>query len=287
MKTKVLALLLALMLCFCGCAARQQEPPADGFRLYYCVQEDGVDVLRWSAAEPDLAKDTDTLLQICFAGLNNRYSASPMSSLFCVSYAEDNGTLTVYPNDRYGKLSDSERILADACISLTMLQLDAVQSVRIVCGGNENEYREDSIVLKDESVGMREIEVCLYFAYGGSRLSKETACLVCSDLQRLPVLTMQALLRGPSDQKHYSMIPEKTRLLDLFVDDGICTVVLSEEFAEADESAQRASLAVRSVAATLCELDGIDAVRIRLPDGSGFQHLSLDEPRASEAQWIK
>ncbi len=292
MRIKVLTASILLAVCICGCAVRQPETTADAdaFRLYWFSQEqdNAAGAIRWSAAGQDFMPDVDAAIQRCFSeAFRQPESASFLNGLSYTQCSADNGFLTIEMGDEYTLLTDSERTLADACITLTMLQLDSVQSVRIVGSGTENTYGTDSFLLQDNSAGVPEVSVSLYFAYGGSRLTRETGYFICGDPQQLPELTMQALLKGPHDQKHYSTIPENTQLLDVSVEDGVCTVILSNDFAEVDESGQRAVLAVRSITSTLCALDGIDAVRIQMPDGMGLQHASIGEPLRSEPQWIR
>ena len=80
-------------------------------------------------------------------------------------------------------------------------------------------------------------------------------------------------------------IPYRTQVLDLSVTNGSASVVLSDDFMGCDTSAQQAANAVRSIAATLCALDGISAVQLSIIGESGLTYYDITQPIVPQADW--
>ena len=71
----------------------------------------------------------------------------------------------------------------------------------------------------------------------------------------------------------------------LRVQGGLCLAVLSERFLQCNSGEQTAELAVHSVAATLCALDGIDRVMLSV-EGGEMTHFSLSGELSPERDWF-
>ena len=65
----------------------------------------------------------------------------------------------------------------------------------------------------------------------------------------------------------------------------LCTAVLSEEFSACDTGREAASLAVRSVVATLCALSEIEQVQLQLQSGEDLVYCSIAQPLKPEWSW--
>lgn len=290
MRSKAFWAVCLLLAVLTGCTAKE---PSSGIRLvdmYYCRAESDGSFGAPQAENVNLGSSdisADELLKRYFDGPVSQELIFPFpDGLTCASSLE-NGVLTLKLSEPYARCTEQEQILMDACLCLTLSQLDAVDSICLSCGSLSRSYHADDFVLLDTSSENPEYAVKLYFSNGGSRLSEERRSLVYKEKAELPELTVQALLNGPQEQTHYRVIPEQTYLLDISVEDGLCTVVFSNDFAQVDSSLQRATAAVRSVAATLCALDGIDAVRIQMLDGSFLRHISIAEPIKADSRWIR
>ena len=64
------------------------------------------------------------------------------------------------------------------------------------------------------------------------------------------------------------------------------SVVLSDQFMSCDTSAARAGSAVRSIAATLCDLSGVTAVRLSVIGESGLTYYDISEPITPQPAWF-
>ena len=280
-------LLLALLT---GCTIKQPPAGSQSVSLYFCrADADGrAGAPQAQSIQPEGDVSVSSLLQALFAGP----AADGLVSAFadnvrCSAYQQQGELLTLELSEAYADCPEQAQILMDACLCLTLLQLPDVERICIRSGALTKLYCAEDFVLFDESSENPEYSVRLYFPSGGSRISAESRSLLYKDKAELPELTMQALLHGPQEQPHTRAIPEQTHLLDLSVEDGICTVVLSDDFAQVDASAQRSIVAVRSIVATLCALDGIDAVRVRMLSVSSLRYVSIEKPIRTESRWIR
>lgn len=101
--------------------------------------------------------------------------------------------------------------------------------------------------------------------------------LACTDPDQLPLLALQALIRATVPVNLSRVVPAGTQVMDISVSDGTASVVLSDQFMSCDTSAARAG-SVRSIAATLCDLSGVTAVRLSVIGESGLTYYDISEP---------
>lgn len=117
----------------------------------------------------------------------------------------------------------------------------------------------------------------LYFGTSDKRgLAEETVTLekqsAVDDEARA---VLQRLLGGPGIGEHTRVIPEGTELISLEIKDRTATVNLSQEFEKTGDNASRL-LALYSVVATLCSIEGINRVQL-LVNGRTMKYASTGE----------
>lgn len=117
----------------------------------------------------------------------------------------------------------------------------------------------------------------LYFGTADKRgLAEETVTLekqsAVDDEARA---VLQRLLSGPGIGEHTRVIPEGTELISLELKDRTATVNLSQEFEKTGDNASRL-LALYSVVATLCSIEGINKVQL-LVNGRTMKYASTGE----------
>ena len=130
-----------------------------------------------------------------------------------------------------------------------------------------------------------EQEAVLYLVHGSEGvLVPIPARLRPTASASMPELVVRALLSDPGTNGIRSCIPAGTRLLGLKHENGICTVDLSAEYL--DQPSQ-ISFSCRVLAASLCALDGINGVKIRVngsvPEGFDAEYFGILVP---EADWF-
>ena len=170
-----------------------------------------------------------------------------------------------------------------------MTQLESVQSVaflRTAQPQTDGPYTADDFVLLDASAENPEYAVRLFYPDKNGLLTPVTTVLACTDPDQLPLLALQALIRATVPVNLSRVVPAGTQVMDISVSDGTASVVLSDQFMSCDASAARAGGAVRSIAATLCDLSGVTAVRLSVIGESGLTYYDISEPITPQPAWF-
>ncbi len=92
---------------------------------------------------------------------------------------------------------------------------------------------------------------------------------------------VQSIIAGPTNEDLIPAIDGDVEVLSVTLNNGICTVDLSSEFAENNTGGSaKESMAVYSIVNTLCGMDGVDKVKINIEgnDNADFGQFSLVEP---------
>ena len=209
----------------------------------------------------------------------------------CTGTKLQKGVLTLEMNEMYALLTGYARTLAAAGLTMTLTQLDSVDAVQIrtpsgaLLGRASMRWTRDSFLLQDTSWLYPERTVQLYFAGANGKLQAEKRAISYESPENLLENTLQALLSGPESDQLQSPVPAGTKLLDVRVTGTLCTAVLSEEFSACDTGREAASLAVRSVVATLCALSEIEQVQLQLQSGEDLVYCSIAQPLKPEWSW--
>ena len=162
--------------------------------------------------------------------------------------------------------------------------------------GKENpdgkQEQQDSVQTTTDSQaqGNEKISVALCFAdQNGDYLKTEIR-----EIAMVPGLaraTVQELIKGPMDEELSATVPEETRLLDINIAGGLCTVDLSKEFKENHWGGSSGEiLTVYSLVNTLTQFPTVEQVEI-LIEGQKIEtlagHMDLSVPVTRNAQIIK
>ncbi len=277
--------LLAALALLCGCAAREAAPSADAYSIYYAVSRldvnDGGDAIRPSAFNvPDDAHTDTTALATL---MTKELLAQPADALLRSPFpggtelqklSVAGGRATVDLSEEYAHLSGVDLSIADACLTLTLTQLDGIYAVRITANGRELPYRETQLLTAADTLlsgggdAIRPINVSLYFLdvqTGELRAQAQTLALYEGQTRASAVL--DALKRGPEgDDALQGLLPESFAVLSSRTENGVCYVNLDSRASLPEDEALRA-LAVESLERSLLSLDGVDEVQF-LIDGA-------------------
>ena len=290
-------LLLALL---CGCTGQMLPAGKSKFTFYYRRADAQNDESYVSAsgalAEKEVTLGGDVRTEDVLAAYFEEPDDETLRSLFpegtaCLGTKLQNGVLVLDMNEAYAVLSGYERTLAAAGLTLTLTQLDGVDAVRIKTPAGalldkpSTRWTEDTFLLQDTSWLYPERTVQLYFAGANGKLQAEKRAISYESPEDLLENTLQALLSGPESDQLQSPVPAGTKLLDVRVTGTLCTAVLSEEFSACDTGREAASLAVRSVVATLCALSEIEQVQLQLQSGEDLVYCSIAQPLKPEWSW--
>ncbi len=277
------ALAAAFALLLAACAAPAEAPAAEAFETYQVAgidEPDGGDAIRAGklyvpdSASMDAAELAKTLAEALVAGSVGEGLRSPFpggTSLQKLTVA--GGRATVDLSEQYARLSGVDLSLADACLTLTLTQLDGIYAVRITANGRELPYRKtqllsaaDTLLSGGEDV-IRPINVSLWFLdtqTGALRAQQQTLALYEGQTRLSAVL--DALKRGAAgDDALAPLLPDEFAVSSSRIEDGTCYVNLSGRAPLPGDEALRA-LAVESLGRSLLSLDGVEEVQF-LVDG--------------------
>jgi len=104
----------------------------------------------------------------------------------------------------------------------------------------------------------------LYFANDKmNNLVVEQRSIDADSLDKIAEKIVKALIKGPSSPSNCALIPENTIILDLTIVDSIATVNFNKAYYPVGDNAETVELLARySLVNTLCDIDGIDKVKI-------------------------
>ena len=266
--TVCLAALLALL---CACAAQGGEEQ-DGLRLWFAVPSFQQTTQVSSALGSCPYEGDGTVPELMAALLSGPEEDAGLASpippgVELVNWAMDGRVAEVELSALYAGLSGIDRTLADACITLTLVQVDGVDGVRIRCSGG----REDWRVLRAEDVlfsGAEEepvdVPATLYFRRtGGSALTGELRVFRLTEEETPAKAVLEALIAGPEDEELEGLLPPEAAVLSAGLDDGVCYANLSSALLEhVPEGEAEQRLVISSIVETLCSLDTVERVQI-------------------------
>ncbi len=147
------------------------------------------------------------------------------------------------------------------------------------CGKSEKGAGSDDASLS--SMLTREVMARVYFLDPDKEvLTGEDRLLVLGPAEEMSLAIMKALIEGPEEEGHLPVMPRDTKLIDVRVDQGICSVDLSSEFQINHEGTELLEkLTVYAIVNSLTESGEIDKVQI-LIEGKQVEtykaYLALD-----------
>lgn len=262
MKKNFLCLLLAALLLFTACGTKAPEqPPAMYF--YYpreTISYDGGTALLTVGSDLDPAGMKSEQLVSSYLAAPLPEGAEPVLPEGWQLQSAHTEADAVHLIFRGSPVSEARGSLLCVCLTQTLLQLPSVRSVSVTLPGSSEPVTltANDILLSDTGMLPQEEQVVLYFPDAQRRyLVAQSVSISEAESQDKPTFILSRLL----EQSDNSGIPSGTRLLSVAVENGICTVDLSSEFAQkgfADFASER--LAVYSIVNSLTELPEISTV---------------------------
>ena len=298
MKTRRLLLLLALLMTLCACS-RQTSEAANSSRIdfYYRCDVQNYDGKVTALDTQSYVCQTDSIARLLadyFAGPGEDDLFSPFPrGTSVVDLYQDGTLLTVRLSRSYDGMDGVEKTLADACLTLTLTQLDGVERVCLLGEDQAADpefpgYAAEDFVLLDTGSLVSEQSLKLYFADENDRyLLTELRQVIPTDPATEAEYLVNQLIAGPREADRYPAIPNETSLLGIAVSDGLCTVNFSAAFLDDRPHTEAGEwMTVYSVVNTLTQLEDIDQVLL-LCQGETipyYRYMRLDQPlRALES----
>lgn len=290
-------LFLTLALLFSGCSLSALTDPGEtetedgAFVVYRVLSDTGQagDLIR-PEPHPELSADSAELESavklLVSPALSPQLSCALPENVAVEGVGFENGVATLTLSEGFSALSEMDRTVAAFCAVLTLCQLDGVEAVTIISGGEtvfSGLMPEDAfLTAADSDPYIRRLR--LYFSDAEGRyLVSEYHSLTLEEDASAERYVMEELLRGPNNGELKSAIPAGTALRSCATAGGVCTVDLTSAFYDRrPDTALGERLAVYSIVDSLTALAGVSGVRI-LVEGEPvgiYSYLSLTEPLA-------
>lgn len=286
-KWNTALLCAALLALLCACTAAENEPPEEGFLLYFLVPEDrcwGGDKLQGSLEqlylpeEASLLETAQAVVERLLAGPEDGAWESPVPAGVELAGLEIwDRRVYVDFSSAYGQLGGVELALADYCVTLSLTALEGVSAVSITADGRplrqqpKQVFYERDVLLSSMDDVLQTAEVTLYFPDSENALTGEKRTLELYEGQTLAENLVAALLEGPQNRELVRVIPEDFQINFVRVENGVCTLSISAASLEAlPEDVQRQQLILWSLADSLYSIDAISSLRLL----SGGQELA-------------
>lgn len=293
------AALLFFVLTACRDGGREGEPPEGSVGVYFAVGSGtlgGPAVACEYHALAGEAPQVEELMALLLAGPepSSRLVSPFPAGVSLLSWALEDGRLTLDLSEQYGGLSGVDLTVADYCIALTLCQVEGVDTVSITVEGRElafrhtQQLRASDVILTGAEEEPVYINVTLWFPRReGGGLGVETRQLALTEDETVAGAVVSALLEGPAYESLLPTAPEGTELIGTAVEDGVCVLDLTAPFLEGEpEDHNLARLMVYGLVNTLCSLDtsAIELVQIRVEGEpvSSYGGMPLTSPQSPD-----
>ena len=287
MKKRMLILLLILLLLTACQAPWKAEAPVRPMDLYYpTVGETTYDLQTGglTVKTVDLGTKTYRIPELLTMYLQAPVPENAVPVLPAPVSVEgqslENRCLTLRMSKAWDTMADMDRRLAEACLVLTMTQLDEVDTVCIQSQNGEvtDPLTGQEYLLFDDSATSNQVTVKLYFSdQNGRYLLEETRSRVfASQLQVMNFMVIE-IINGPENTEALSVIPEGTNLLRLSIEEGVCSLDFSEAFlSNRPKTHAEARMAVFSLVNALTEIPQVERVRFFCVGQPIAEYVGLD-----------
>lgn len=234
MRRRMLFSALCLFLCcllLVSCAGEAENTDSgDAFQFYYPRTEYASQGAFRAVAAP-LDTEQMTLSELLTAYLQSpvpENCGAPVPEGWRLSKAETDGTSALI---RFTGTSATglERSVTLACLAQTLLQLDQVESLYAFLPGEAEPVLLTQSDIQTKDLGMLPQEELMVYYVPDAQLRYLTAQTLSAEAMteaEKPAFLMDFLLEELTE----SCVPEGTTLLDISVENGVCTVDLSSEF---------------------------------------------------------
>lgn len=236
-----------------------------------------------------IKEDLGEVLDLYCLGPESRELESVLpQGTYVEAYSLENGVLTLQFDASLAALSGIELSIAAACITRTFLELTGADTIVLTAGGallngeTAMTLTLADLGLEDDSPDRLHEEFTVYYADAARRwLISQQVSLSPVSREEVPALLLEQLFTAPSGSGLRSALPLGTRIQSVAVENGICTVDLSEEFESRLFHTNTAQLlSLMSVVNTLTTLAEVERVEFTI-DGSlliRYGAVSISEP---------
>ncbi|MDO4344702.1 MAG: GerMN domain-containing protein [Eubacteriales bacterium] len=292
---KIMIWLVALFLAFGMAGCSQKKAETSGYQIFY------MNPTRTKLLAEYYTPQGTTDLEIVgdiFRRMETPVSGTEKYSLFPTGveiqeYDLVDGQLTVTFNEEYLKMDEVGEILLRAGLVKSVTQMEGVRTVVFHIGDDvlrdsdgEPVGAMTSAMFINNPVGLNSYQyasLSLYFANkDGTKIVREMRNVHYSSNLTLEKVIMEQLIKGPMNSQLLPVLPEETKVLDVTVENKLCTLNLSREFLEAEKPANiTPSVSIYCIVNSLCDMLEVDRVQFLIEGDSHIIYegeLSLNGP---------
>lgn len=286
----LLALLLTAGLCGCG------QKFADSTDCYvYYTNDERSKLTRTSASlqtEDSYQAVGELLEKMRTLSDEDHYSVFPQE-VEILNYALTDGQLTVTFSEVYRQMDNVTEILLRAAVVRTVSQIESVRTVVFHIGDDVLRNQEGEPVgammnsqFINNPVGINSYQyaaLSLYFANAdGTKIVKEMRNVHYSSNTTLEKVVLEQLQKGPMGESLLPVLPSGTKVLNVTIDQKMCTINFSNEFLNGTlEKKVLPEVTVYSIVNSLCDMLNVDRVQFQVDGESDILYagtLSLNGP---------
>lgn len=257
---RLLGIVLLCLLCLGGCRGAGQTSDGTPFVFYYPSSGGGETLVEATVYFPDGLPMLPELVQTYIESTppEGAMSAMPIGWKTTQPAELIDGVLLL--SFQGVEVPRIEGTLAAACLTRTFSAVDGVRSLCMTLPGRDEDLilSADDLLFTDTAMLPKQEQVVLYYPDESLRfLLRETRTVEAMAAEDKPAYILRQLL----ESKPHSCIPYGTRLLNIWVENGVCTVDLSNIFLrdlKNDFTTER--MAVYSIVNSLTELEEIHTV---------------------------
>jgi len=278
---RIIVLVLVLTFLLSACA---EAEPGLFITVYYSCSDSVKDKSMAIGKESREVREGADILETALSAVMSRPLDGSLRSPFpeevtLLSHNIDGSAIKLYMSDTYADMPQGDKVIARACLVLTLCALEGIDSVSVFVGDvpDISGVKAEDIEVVNTELNPHKKQIRLFFAHSSGTLMEERRDITIDDDRELAYYVMEELLSGPASDELYSAIPEGSRLLSLIVEGRTCIVDLSHEFIDnKPQSEPEEELAIYSIVNSLTALTTIDRVQFLVEGKRLEQYYSIE-----------
>lgn len=281
-KTICVILAIVLVIGLFGCADQELQKPGTFYYYRNDTTFSGTDgVLAPEKRElGGIEGDLDAILALYCSGPDSRELTNPLPTGCAVPrWTLEDNVLKLHFSQDFAALSGVELTIAAGCLARTFLPLSGAEKLILTADGallngeTALSLSLSDLRLRDNSLDLLHGTYTVYYTGVDRRyLIGQSLSVNLPNREELPALLLEKMFTPPAGMGLRSVLPEGTRVLDVRVDDGLCTVDLSHEFDTRRFYTHTGQiLSLMGIVNTLTALEEIDRVELTV-EGSLLIH---------------
>ena len=260
---RVFFLLFAVLFALSGCTGKTTvEQSGNAYTIYY-LNTSGIQLV--GSEYRTETTDLDALVRELLDKMGN-----VPADLDCqralperiekITYRIEGNVLYLYADANYALMNSVQEILCRAALTKTLTQIPDIEYLSIYCA-------EQPITdAAGNPVGMlsaSDFVDSIRFYETGDQLVEEKREVMQNSNTSLERLIVEQLIEGPQELGHYATIPSDVKLLNVSVNDSVCSINLDAAFLNSTLDVA-AYIPIYSIVDSLAELSTVSRVQIRI-----------------------